>query len=107
MTDNTSTAVRGVIAIAAAALTAGGLYFIFGAAPGEGEGEHEAGEYEEHGGSAPDALVAAAQALHPGRVVEAEAGSGGTYEIETLDAQGVKWKMVFDAEGQLVHDERD
>ena len=114
MTEKASTAVRGFIAIAIAAVLAGGLYFVFGAAPGEGDDERDAGEYEHQsearegrGDSAPEALVAAAQALHPGRVVETESGRGGSYEIETVDAQGVKWKMVFDAEGRLVRDERD
>ena len=114
MTEKSSTTVRGVIAIAVAAVLTGGLYYVFGTAPGGGDGEREAGEYEHRaeghegrGDGTPEALLGAAQALHPGRIVEAEPAGGGNYEIETVDARGVKWKMIFDAEGKLVRDERD
>lgn len=121
MTDKANTAVRGVIAIVAAAAIAGGLYFVFGNTPGDGDEEHEASEYEDRGervegradawagrdGSVPESLLSAAQALHKGHVVEAEPVGGGGFEIEAIDAKGVKWKMVFDAEGRLVRDKRD
>ena len=81
----------------------------------EGMGEDEDEDREEYvqtarssGGMLPDHLRDAAQALHPGRIVEMEPEDGGrTFEIETVGADGNKWKMVFDADGRLLRDERD
>jgi len=78
-----------------------------------GEGEDE--DREEHVQTTrsgddllPDHLRDAAQALHPGRIVEMEPKNGGrAFGIETVDADGVKWKMVFDADGKLLRDKRD
>ena len=40
--------------------------------------------------------------------MEMEPENGGRiFEIETVGPDGTKWKMVFDADGRLLRDERD
>lgn len=114
MTENSSILLKGVAAVGAAALVVGLLIAYTNTANlvgenGEGD-EHE--EYAEAGGAADNArhlrLQDTAQALHPGRIVEIEPKNGGRiYEIETLGDDGIKWKMLFDAEGKLLRDGRD
>ncbi len=116
MTDKTNISLKGVTAVGAAALVVGLLVAYTNSAKlGDEEGEDEEEDREEYvqtassgGGMLPDHLRHAAQALHPGRIVEVEPEDGGRiFEIETVDADGTKWKMVFDAEGRLLRDERD
>lgn len=58
-----------------------------------------------------DELLAKAQALHPGRVLEAELESKRGrhyYEIEILGGDGVVWEMKYDAAtGELAEEEQE
>jgi len=114
MTDKTNILLKGATAVGAAALVVGLLVAYTNSAKlGGEEGEDE--DREEYvrtarsgGGVLPDHLRDAAQTLHPGRIVEMELENGGrAFEIETIGADGIKWKMVFDADGRLLRDERD
>ena len=116
MTDKTNILLKGATAVGAAALVVGLLMAYTNSANLDDEGaDSEDEEHEEHvrssgsgAGMVPDHLRDAAQALHPGRIVEMEPENGGrTFEIETVDADGTKWKMVFDTDGRLLRDERD
>ncbi len=116
MTDKTNILLKGVTAVGVAALVVGLLVAYTNSANlGDEEGEDEEEDREEYvqtasssGGMLPDHLRDAAQALHPGRIVEVEPENGGRiFEIETVGADGTKWKMVFDADGRLLRDERD
>jgi uncharacterized membrane protein YkoI len=47
-----------------------------------------------------DEIIARAQAIRPGRVIETEleaAEGGHRYVLEILDEQGVVWELIFDA----------
>ncbi len=116
MTDKTNILLKGATAVGAAALVVGLLVAYTNSANlGADEGEDEEEDRDEYvhtarsgGGMLPEHLRDAAQALHPGRIVEMEPEDGGrTFEIETVGADGIKWKMVFDADGRLLRDERD
>jgi uncharacterized membrane protein YkoI len=116
MTDKMNLLLKGATAVAAAALVAGLLIAYTNSAKLGGEGgEGEDEDREEHVQTTksgddllPDHLRDAAQALHPGRIVEMEPKNGGrAFGIETVDADGAKWKMVFDADGKLLRDKRD
>ena len=116
MTDKSKMRLKGATAVGAAALVVGLLVAYTNSANLSGEErEYEEDDREEHVGavgssdsSVPGHLRDAAQALHPGRIVEMEPDDGGrTFEIETVSADGTKWKMVFEADGRLLRDERD
>lgn len=114
MTDKTNILLKSATAVGAAALVAGLLVAYtnsanLGGEGDEGEDREEPVRIAEYGGGLlPDHLRDAAQALHPGRIVEIEPENGGrTFEIETIGADRIKWKMVFDADGRLLHDKRD
>ncbi len=102
MTDNTNILLKGVTAVGAAALVAGLLVAYTNSANLRGEeGEDEEEDREEYvrtasssGDMLPDHLRDAAQALHPGRIVEMEPENGGrVFEIETVGADGIKFKV--------------
>ena len=116
MTDKTNILLKGATAVGAAALVVGLLVAYTNSANLRGEeGEDEEEDREEYvrtaksgGGMLPDHLRDAAQALHPGRIVDVEPEDGGRiFEIETVGADGIKWKMVFDADGRPLRHERD
>ncbi len=56
-------------------------------------------------------IIKAAQAEHPGRVIEVELESKDgryVYEVELLDARGEVWELYFDAaSGVLIKRERE
>ena len=116
MTDKANILLKGATAVGAAALVVGMLVVYTNSANLDGDGsEREDEEREEYvrtggtgGGMLPDKLRDAAQALHPGRIVEMEPKNDGrAFEIETVGVDGIKWKMVFDADGRLLRDDRD
>ncbi len=116
MTDKTNILLKGASAVGAAALVIGLLVARTNSADlGGEENEGEEEDREEYvqtagpsGGVLPAHLRGAAQALHPGRIVEMEPEDGGRpFEIETIGTDGIRWKMVFDADGRLLREERD
>lgn len=56
-------------------------------------------------------IIKAAQAEHPGRVIEVDLESKKgrhVYEVELLDKQGKVWELYFDAvSGELIKRKRD
>ena len=116
MTDKTNILLKGATAVGAATLVVGLLVAYTNSANlGGEENEDEEDDREEYvqtasssGGVLPGQLRDAAQALHPGRIVEMEPEDGGrAFEVETVGTDGIRWKMVFDADGRLLREERD
>ena len=114
MTEQPRILIRGILAIAAAAIVVTALVARFGTQPVDEDADgadREHGERIEQRGAETDEratqVSAAALALHPGRVLEVERKGGGGYEVEVVDDDGVKWKLRFDAAGTLVRERQD
>ena len=116
MTDKSKSLLKGATALGPAALVVGRLVAYTNSANLGGEGrENEEEAREAHERTAwsndsrmPGHLRDAAQALHPGRILEIEPKKGGrAFEIETVGVNGTEWKTVFDADGRLLRDERN